>query len=287
MLSKIILISFGITLFQNSYAVQCVKGVKGAMIGFGAIKTVEKFAKKNIEIAEKAEKMSDYKKADFCNEKINMKGITAQAWRCKDGSITYDQPDSTGIGGYNGFCGETAASNILHMHCGLMASPTKYCNAFTSDITPGTRPGSLKNGLNDMFKENKKLCPEGKWEVYSSSDSPEEYIEYILGGLVQKSNFTRTRDDKSKVKKFPYPIMIEVPPSGSKGLHWVTVLDITGYKAGTKLTDQDSCEAVINHWGDQYRVPCTRLASWAQRSGCGAAGLVCGEYPRVKFIPKP
>ncbi|OUR94182.1 hypothetical protein A9Q84_17930 [Halobacteriovorax marinus] len=286
MIIKVVLVFLGIVLTHQAYSVECVKGALTVIEGLSSIGRATTFAKMGIKLAGKTEKMSDYKRAQFCNEKIAMKGITAQAWRCKDGSITYDQPKSTGIGGYNGFCGETAASNILHMHCGLMASPTKYCNSFTKDFTPGTRAGSLKTGLNSMFKENKPLCPEGKWESYSSSGSPEEYIQYLLGGLKQKSNFTRTRDSKGKVKIFPFPIMIEVPPVGSKGLHWVTVLDVIGYKKGKDLEKQTGCEVMINHWGDQYKVPCTRLALWAKRSGCGAAGMVCGEYPRVKFIPK-
>lgn len=283
MKSKFILLTLAITFNQASQAVPCAGVV---LSGFAGVNKVKKFVKETQEIVDKAEKMSDYKRAHFCHEKIAMKKVTAQAWRCKDGTITYDQPDSTGINGYNGFCGETAASNVLHMHCGLMASPTKYCNAYTSDLTPGTRPGSLRDGLNTMFDENKPLCPKGKWEVYSSSDTPEEYIEYIRGGLIAKSTFTRKRDDKSKIQRFPFPIMIEVPPKGSKGLHWVTVVDVTGYKPGKKLTEQNKCEVMINHWGDQYKVPCSRLANWAKRSGCGAAGLVCGEYPRVKFVPK-
>ena len=284
MLNKFILIILGMSFFQQAHSIECIKG---AIAVGSSIKKIRKFAKNNIDLVGKVESMSDYKRAQFCSEKIDMKTVSAQAWRCKDGSITYDQPSSTGIKGYNGFCGETAASNILHMHCGLMASPVNYCNGFTSDITPGTRPGSLKKGLNSMFAKNKPLCPEGKWEVYSSSDSAEDYIKYILGGLKQKSNFTRIRDDKSKVKKFPFPIMIEVPPSGSKGLHWVTVLDVTGFEDGKELWEQVACEVMINHWGSQYKVPCSRLASWAKRSGCGAAGLICGEYPRVKFVPKP
>ncbi|MCP4912792.1 MAG: hypothetical protein GY909_06715 [Oligoflexia bacterium] len=267
---------------KDDKVIDCDKMLSDSM---SDLKKIEEFAKKGKEIAEAAEKMSDYLERGACNREGDAKNITAKFFHCNDGTISFEQPDSTGLGGWNGFCGETAASNILHMHCGLIASPKKYCNHYTNDLTPGTRPGSMKKGLNEMFEENES-CPKGKWETYNQVESPEQYISYLVGGLEAQNAVTRTRADNSRIGRSPFPIMIEVPPKGSKGLHWVTVVDITGFDKDKELDEQDSCEVFINHWDDQYKVPCSRIAAWAKQAGCGAAGLVCGAYPRVKFVPE-
>ena len=256
----------------------------GTISGYSSIRGAEDFAVGGENLLYATEKMNDYKVRGACpktEERVN-----AEFHRCKDGTVTYEQPDSTGINGYNGFCGETAASNVLYMQCRVFSNPETYSNKYTRDPGPGTLPSSLRRGLNDMF-DKWDGCPKGKWEKYSGASSPEEYFSYLIGGLEEEhGNIMRTRSDGSRVRRTPFPIMIEVPPKGGKGLHWITLVDVEGWEGKNKqIEDQENCNAVVNHWGDQYKVPCHRLASWAKDTGRGVIGSVVGSYPRVKFVP--
>lgn len=255
-----------------------------SLAGTSGLTEIIKFAEDNTEIAARAERMSDYRVSGACNKKGDAKNVSATFYHCKDGSVSFKQPSSTGWQGWNGYCGETAASNVLYMSCSMITSPIGYCNAYTDDVTPGTRPSSLASGLNRMFDDNKSTCPKGKWKTYNDVDSPREYIDYLVGGLESYQGIKRLRSNGKKIDRSPFPIMIEVPPKGSKGLHWVTVIDVEGFDKTKNLYLQDNCQVTINHWSDQYKVPCERLSAWAKRSGCGIAGAICGEYPRVKFV---
>lgn len=228
------------------------------------------------------ERWSDYK-TDGCLEEIDNQGIDTQLYRCKDGTIVHRQPESTGIGGWNGYCGETAMANINYMFCGMISSPDKYCHNYTRDGTPGTRPGVLKNVMNDYF-DSHPSCPDGVWEDYYESSTAEDYIAYLRGGLKDGGITTRKVNGKEK-KITPFPILLDSFPLGGSDRHWVTVVDVEGFEGSdVSLTDQDNCKVVVNHWANQYKVPCHRLAKAAEYSGNGAVGLVTGSYPRVKFV---
>jgi hypothetical protein len=284
---------FSLTLFfiaHNVFAIVGIAGgscspVGGALAGFSSVRSVEDFAVGGENLLYSTEKMGDYKVRGACPD--TEERVNAEFQRCTDGTVSYEQPDSTGINGYNGYCGETSASNVLYMQCRVFSNPETYSNRFTQDITPGTRPANLKKGLNNMFDNWDDNCPEGRWQSYNGADSPEQYINYLIGGLQEEhGTIQRKRSDGTRVRRAPFPVMIQVPPKGGKGLHWVTVVDVEGWEgSGTQVENQENCNAVINHWGDQYKVPCHRLASWAKDTGNGVIGAAVGSYPRVKFVP--
>lgn len=272
---------------KNGYSqVQCVTGVNGT----DELLRVSRFIEQGMEIATANERMRDYQVYHSCtDERMTPTRPPAQYNRCADGSISYEQPDSTsflGIDNWNGYCGETSASNILYMHCRVFANPTEYVNRFTRDITPGTRAGSLSRGLNQMYDQWPRNCPRGEWRHHSGADSPEEYIRFLRRGLAREGgSFVRRRQNGSTIRRSPVPIMIEVP-NQNKALHWVTLVDIQGYDHNSSLADQNSCFATINHWGNQYDVPCHRLASWARNTRKGLPGVAVGSYPRAYFYPE-
>ncbi|HAZ11332.1 MAG: hypothetical protein A2X86_20360 [Bdellovibrionales bacterium GWA2_49_15] len=176
--------------------------------------------------------------------------------RCDDGTVSFLQPDSEGWFGNEGKCGQTAASNVLYMYCGLAGHPNWYSNRFLSDVTPGVRPGTLENGLNTIFNEE-SACPGGTWRIQVGS-SYNDFLSKIEAGLTPKFNhkglITRSRGSGEKVKRSPVVALLRSP--GSRGLHWVTITDILN--RGT-----NSCQLVLNHWDDQYIVPCHKFGAWS------------------------
>lgn len=280
------LLFFAIFIENAHSQVQCVEGINGS----DALLRVSKFIEKGMEITTANERMADYKVYHSCSDKqMTPTKPSVEYNRCADGSVSYEQPDSTsflGIDNWNGYCGETSAANTMFMHCRVYANPTEYVNRFTKDITPGTLAGSLTRGLNKMYNEWPKDCPKGEWRHHSGADSPEQYISFLERGLSREGgSFERRRQDGTKIRRSPVPIMIEVP-NQNKALHWVTLVDIQGLDKDTNLADQNSCFATINHWGNQYDVPCYRLARWAKNTKKGGAGLAVGSYPRTYFYPE-
>ncbi|MCR9204381.1 MAG: hypothetical protein NXH75_07385 [Halobacteriovoraceae bacterium] len=286
---------FSLTLFFIAHNVSAIVGISGgscspvggALAGFSSVKGVEKFGTSSTDLLNSTENINDYKDSSACGPKETYREIGGEFRRCDDGSISYVQPKSQN-NGYTGFCGETSASNVLYMQCKVYSNPETYSNSFTEDITPGTRPSSLRHGMTEMFQKWDK-CPEGRWQTYYGADSPEQYISYIISGLREPhGKLERTRSNGQEIRRTPIPILIDVPPRGGTGRHWITVVDIEGWEGNDEpLTSQGNCTAVVNHWGGQYKVPCHRLAAWARNSGDGPVGAAVGSYPRVKFIPAP
>ncbi|MBI2519066.1 MAG: hypothetical protein HYV97_01555 [Bdellovibrio sp.] len=176
--------------------------------------------------------------------------------RCDDGTVSFLQPDSEGWFGNEGKCGQTAASNVLFMYCGLVGHPQWYSNRFLNDLTPGVRPGTLESGLNTIFDEE-SACPGGTWNIRIGS-SYNDFLYEIENGLTPKFNhkglITRTRSSGEKVKRSPVIALLRSP--GSRTLHWVTITDILNRK-------NNNCQLVINHWDDQYAVPCHKFGAWS------------------------
>jgi hypothetical protein len=229
------------------------------------------------------ERWSDYL-TDRCKTKVDNHDVSTQLFKCKDGTFVHKQPKSTGIGGWNGYCGETAMSNINYMYCNYITSPKKYCAAKATDGTPGIRPGVLAHVMNDYF-DSHETCPKGKWVDYYESSTPEEFLDYLVAGINHKG-ITKRKVGKTEKEVSPFPIMLDSFPLGGSVRHWVTVVDIVNFEGKDKvLTKQKKCMVVVNHWGNQYKVPCHRLAAAAEASGNGIVGMVTGSYPRVKFVP--
>jgi hypothetical protein len=206
---------------------------------------------------------------------------TSTYFKCKDGSTTFDQPESTGMGGWNGFCGETGVSNILKMTCGEGWHPDGKIRSITSeqDYTPGNRPKTLEYALNELSPKSK--CNGKKWSYYDTAENDREYLESIIDGLKKESKFIRKRSDGTTIKRAPVLTMVKL--SGSKTLHWVTVVDVVGYDSKTTIGMNKKCFAFVNQWGKQYKIPCSHLASMAKQTGDVYAGMA-GKYIRVKQV---
>ena len=176
--------------------------------------------------------------------------------RCDDGTVSFLQPESEGWYGNEGKCGQTAASNVLFMYCGLAGHPKWYSDRFLNDITPGVRPGTLENGLNTIFTEE-PACPGGTWRIRIGSNY-NDFLYEIERGLTPKFNhkglITRTRSSGEKVKRSPVIALLRSP--GSRGLHWVAITDILN-------RENNNCQLIVNHWDDQYTVPCNKFGAWS------------------------
>lgn len=218
------------------------------------------------------------KKDDITNEEeLREDGLR----RCNDGTVSFVQPKSTGICDAEGKCGQTSAANIMYMYCKLITSPKAYTNAYLSDYTPGVRPDTMKEGLNKMFNKNWKECPQehGSWHYYDSYDYESDYIDAVERGLKPsfKSDYVvkRTRANGKKIKRTPVALLIRNP--GGEELHWITVVDVIRGKTGPK-----TCHMVVNHWDDQYEVPCSKIAKWS-RGVANSYGVLFNKYVVLKF----
>ena len=67
-----------------------------------------------------------------------------------DGSYSWTQPDSNGLNGWEGFCGQTAVANLLTTHRrGVQTSPHDVSKA-ADDWTPGSSPGTLMRAIGKL-----------------------------------------------------------------------------------------------------------------------------------------
>ena len=222
---------------------------------------------------------------DYCNDQrkyqSNFLGFTLPFSStysvCNDGSTSFDQPDSTGWNGWNGFCGETATSNLIKMSCGENWHPDGMIHSMAADYTPGTRPSTLVSVINKLAQDSN--CGGKKWTYYDTADNAKDYIDSIVTGLRSGTVFTRTRENGTKVKRAP--VMTLVKMSGSKTLHWITIVDITGYNPDLPLSSNPKCVAYANQWGKQYKIPCSDLATMSKQTEEVALGAV-GKYVRIK-----
>jgi len=213
------------------------------------------------------------KRTDISNEdKLRSFGLR----RCKDSTVSFVQPDSTGYKGWEGKCGQTAASNILYSYCKIGASPESYTNSYLSDYTPGVRPGTLVSGLDDMFDVNTDCPTEASWHGFSYRTEA-DYIDSIRRGLNSyiSSQYKQERKVSFMLTKEVTPVAVLIRVPGGKELHWITIVDIEESKK--------SCKLVVNHWDGQYKVDCSKIAKWS-RGVEDSYGLVLSKYYVVKYM---
>lgn len=177
--------------------------------------------------------------------------------RCKDGTVSYVQPASRGIQGWEGRCGQTAASNITYGLCNISLNPDTYINNYFRDISPGVYPSSMSGGLTELFEVYDSFCPQNKkWKwLYAKTQSA--YIDSLriaLKGIGEHSQYQSRKVGSKTVKRIPVALLLRDP--GSRYLHWVTLVDIEGYGK--------SCKMVVNHWNKQYKVPCETMSKWSK-----------------------
>lgn len=86
-------------------------------------------------------------------KKKQVAGGTPQLNMMPDGSYSWGQPDSNGLNGWEGFCGQTATANLLTTNQGgAQVSPHDVSRA-ADDWTPGSAPDTLMRAI-------RKLAPD-------------------------------------------------------------------------------------------------------------------------------
>lgn len=218
---------------------------------------------------------------DGCSKKVSDQGMDgANAYLCNDGSITYQQPDSEKAFGYEGKCGQTAAQNLLHMHCKLL-SDSDYMDDHFSDYTPGVRASTLTDGLNKLFDKHPNDCAYGLWDFYTASNRWDFYdsiYNHLRGTSVQDILLEKGKT----VKRSPVAVLLSTK---GKVLHWVTVVNMIGYDPNNmKSVDNANCQIYANSWGAQYKIPCNDFADMANHVSSNSVG-VSGNYTRIVFEP--
>lgn len=181
---------------------------------------------------------------------------------CPDGTISHRQPRSHGLNGWEGYCGQTAASNMTSMICGRHIAP-KMNDAYAKDITPGQHSSTMKKVLNKIFSEvpAKNSCPETHW-IVKVNWHDEMFLETLKQDLFKgKRKITRTREDGEDVMVTPIPVLIN---SGGLNYHWVTVVDLI-----QNNQDRFGCDVVLNTWGNQKILGCELFVRYSDHTGFG------------------
>lgn len=196
--------------------------------------------------------------------------------RCKDNSVSFVQPPSRGLNGWEGKCGQTFASNAFYTMCKVAVSPAKYFDGVLRDFTPGVRPGTLRTGMARTFKKNANHCPtaQGRWSYFTLGNT-KNYIkrvkEWLIPNYSHPNLLAINRFGKSYFRN-PVAALIQNP--GGNYIHWVNIIDI--------LESENTCKFIVNHWDNQYEVPCTKIAEWAKKVG-KTYPIILKSYSVVKF----
>ncbi len=192
-----------------------------------------------------------FKKHVTCSKLFTLSGEVSH-YECEDKTISFIQPDSTGAGGWNGYCGHVAISNVTRMICNRSINPLQ---TGARDMTPGTRPDTNRNALNDLFARV-STCPSGKW-LSRTALSANSYILRLRNALYSgAASVTRVRNRSEKVSITPVPVLIA---SSIQSFHWVTVVDFIYNSA-----DKYNCDVVMNTWGDQKIMTCENLVKFGR-----------------------
>ena len=164
--------------------------------------------------------------------------IPADPEKCEIETVSWDQPESDGVCGYWGYCGPTAASNIVSMVCGQNICPRDLAKSCFS-WNPGTTPGKLAGALSDVHG-----C--GTWEV--------------CHGDIEATDLLSDLEDE-----LPVPVLLDW--EGNTVMHWVTVVQIQRQRG--------QCHAIFNHWGRQDEMPCDEfLKRWSLTATLGGAATI-------------
>lgn len=179
---------------------------------------------------------------------------------CPDKTISHIQPPSTGMNGWEGYCGQTAISNVTSMMCDRHMSP-KSNDYYGTDISPGHAPITMRKALTKIFNEKPKTnkCSRVTWRTRSLF-SASSFLNTVKGDLFgSKHKAKRFRSETSYVQVTPTPVLLN---SGGLNYHWVTVVDIISNKY-----DPHGCDVVVNTWGDQKVLTCENFIRYGNHSG--------------------
>ncbi len=217
-----------------------------------------------------SKKINDFP-SDNCDQSHNSKFGFGY---CNDGTISFNQPPSEGMVKQEGFCGQTAISNLYHMYCGWNLDVLDVDEYYANDLTPGIRAGTLVNGANKLFNNNSD-CPNGKFKA-SYSKNEKDFISSVLSATHQTvglNQLVRTNNLGRQVKRAPVVILVAIP--GEKVLHWISVVDVE--------FENRECRMILNHWGQQNKVPCDYVAKLSREAHSKFSGIVVSPYTMVEF----
>tara|TARA_Y100000768_G_C23989959_1_gene691721 strand:- start:3531 stop:4463 length:933 start_codon:yes stop_codon:yes gene_type:complete len=114
----------------------------------------------------------------------------------------------------NGPCGPTVGSVMLAGYCGRVFNPFDAQElGYFEDITPGTRPGTMRNSLNRLFRENSSACPAGDWTVYDT-DNGYDFLNLSIN---------RMRTQNSRYSKAPFVALVR---ARGLSLHYFPIVNI-------------------------------------------------------------
>jgi len=153
-------------------------------------------------------------------------------------TYSWEQPPSEGVGGYYGYCGPTAVSNLIANVCGEVVNPYEAGEKCFS-AGPGASPSAMVRALNELG---------GCGEFALCEPEPGE----SHGMTVLEANL---------------PAAVLLDWDAFFTLHWVTVVAID-WSGG-------ACHVRYNHWGRQDKMACDEFVErWSlTRTTTGRASV--------------
>ena len=161
-------------------------------------------------------------------------------------TISWSEPNAEGIGGYFGFCGPTAAANLVANRCRQTVSPRTFATESFS-WGPGTTPERLANALNSLGQ-----C--GTWaQCQTTADGADPLAQMA--------------------EHLPVGVLVTWT---ARSLHWVTVVAVNRGPA---------CTVIFNHQGRQDRLSCDSFRTVGSREtfwpGCRGGRYTASLYLRL------
>jgi hypothetical protein len=195
----------------------------------------------------------------------------------EDGTISWDQPPSDGVEGWNGRCGETAAANLIAMYYQGYASAPLAIPEYIKfeDPTPGTRVETLTLGMNNFQKKIKQSPRKFLWKSANASSSApildlSEIVVVRAGSSNRAPSFKNV--DKTTHKKFPVAALLQM----GKQFHWVTIVNVV-YRDG-------GYHVVYNDHGKQTTISSSEfLKMWTYGADPSPMNNVVGKL--LKYSP--
>jgi len=182
---------------------------------------------------------------------------------CPDKTISHIQPESTGINGWEGYCGQTAVSNVTSMLCNRHMSP-KGNDYYGTDATPGQHSSTMRKSLRKIFTEfpSANTCPKAITWNTRTTWTRSGFLRSVKGDLFGSTKKVRRyRSERTYVSVTPTPVLLN---SGGLNYHWVTVVDIIDNR-----NDDYGCDVIVNTWGDQKTLTCEHFVEYGDHSGLG------------------
>lgn len=228
---------------------------------------------------------------------------------CRDTTVSHNY-DGNWETSYEGKCGQVALANLMSMACKESISP-EYLEWLSWDISPGTRPSTLKSIVKKVLKSDKfDGCDEIKnyrlkhetikfqsSEAFTQSQYINRLHDLVRYRIDDQLLTTRVRRTTTIRKDIPNEVLAsllaedryvtneevisEINPvisciSSNGGGHYVTIVDVTNI-----FDKYGGCEVVYNHWGRQYRENCMDFAKKGSMKGgvySTVSSWFCGKY---------